>query len=50
MTAAECSRALAKHAKREAYPGAVKQAHADLAALQAEEIPSPRMATAEPAR
>jgi hypothetical protein len=28
-------RALAEHAKREAYPEAVEQAHADFAALQA---------------
>lgn len=35
-------RALAEHAKREAYPEAVEQAHADLAALQAGEFPGPR--------
>ncbi|MGV2919358.1 recombinase family protein [Streptomyces alfalfae] len=35
-------RALAEHAKREAYPEAVEQAHADFAALQADEVPGPR--------
>jgi hypothetical protein len=35
-------RALAEHAKREAYPEAVEQAHADFAALQGEGIPEPR--------
>ncbi|MBM9506718.1 recombinase family protein [Actinacidiphila acididurans] len=35
-------RALAEHAKREAYPEAVKAAHADFAALQASGLPSPR--------
>ncbi|MFH8520190.1 hypothetical protein ACH4CE_34985 [Streptomyces gelaticus] len=34
-------RALAEHAKREAYPEAVEQAHADFAALQAGEVPGP---------
>ncbi|MFJ2915177.1 recombinase family protein [Streptomyces sp. NPDC087228] len=34
-------RALAEHAKREAYPEAVEQAHADFAALQAGELPGP---------
>ncbi|WP_267242271.1 recombinase family protein [Streptomyces sp. PR69] len=44
-------RALAEHAKREAYPEAVEQAHTDFAAHQAGELPSPRTAqTAEPAR
>lgn len=42
-------RALAEHAKREAYPEAVEQAHADFAALHAGELPGPR-ATAEHAR
>ncbi|WP_413813270.1 hypothetical protein [Streptomyces sp. OE57] len=35
-------RALAEHAKREAYPEAVEQAHADFAALHAEEVHEPR--------
>ena len=35
-------RALAEHDKREAYPEAVEQAHADFAALQASEFPGPR--------
>ncbi|WP_328978465.1 hypothetical protein [Streptomyces canus] len=35
-------RALAKHAKHEAYPEAVEQAHADFAALQDGEVPGPR--------
>ncbi|MEU5090396.1 recombinase family protein [Streptomyces sp. NPDC021356] len=35
-------RALAEHAKREAYPEAIEQAHADFAALQASEFPGPR--------
>ncbi|WP_369367814.1 recombinase family protein [Streptomyces sp. CG4] len=43
-------RALAEHAKREAYPEAVEAAHADFAALQAGELPGPRTATAEAAR
>ncbi|SHH37800.1 recombinase family protein [Streptomyces sp. 3214.6] len=43
-------RALAEHAKREAYPEAVEAAHADFAALQAGELPGPRTATTEPAR
>ncbi|MGP3691220.1 recombinase family protein [Streptomyces sp. IBSNAI002] len=44
-------RALAEHAKHEAYPEAVEQAHADFASLQTGELPAPRMAqTAEPAR
>ncbi|SFK54942.1 Resolvase, N terminal domain [Streptosporangium canum] len=34
-------RALAEHAKREAYPEAVEQAHADFAALQARPAKSP---------
>ncbi|MFB7917923.1 recombinase family protein [Streptomyces sp. NPDC056061] len=37
-------RALAEHAKREAYPEAVEQAHADFAALQAGEVPGSRLA------
>lgn len=32
-------RALAEHAKREAYPEALKQAHADFAALRSGEVP-----------
>ncbi|WP_406445369.1 hypothetical protein OHB00_49335 [Streptomyces sp. NBC_00631] len=32
-------RALAGHAKREAHPEAVEQAHADFAALQAGQLP-----------
>ncbi|MEU1342965.1 recombinase family protein [Streptomyces sp. NPDC005827] len=35
-------RALAEHAKREAYPEAVEAAHADFAASQASEFPGPR--------
>ncbi|MEU5632301.1 hypothetical protein ACH47C_40850 [Streptomyces rishiriensis] len=34
-------RALAEHAKREAYPEAVEQAHADFAALNSERFPGP---------
>ncbi|MGP3938556.1 recombinase family protein [Streptomyces sp. 6N106] len=37
-------RALAEHAKREAYPEAVEQAHADFAVLQIGEVPGPRLA------
>ncbi|WP_432180539.1 hypothetical protein [Streptomyces sp. NBC_00063] len=37
-------RALAEHAKREAYPEAVEQAHADFAALQVGKVPGPRPA------
>ena len=37
-------RAHAEHAKREAYPEAVEQAHSDFAALQAGEVPGPRLA------
>nr|WP_097257265.1 hypothetical protein [Streptomyces sp. Ag109_G2-15] len=37
-------RALAEHAKRQAYPDAVEAAHADFAALQADDIPGPRPA------
>ena len=36
-------RALAEHAKREAYPEVVEQAHADLAALQISEVPGPHL-------
>ncbi|MFI6034457.1 hypothetical protein ACIBBD_09875 [Streptomyces sp. NPDC051315] len=39
-------RALAEHAKREAYPEAVEQAHADFAALTGPEVPEPRTETA----
>ncbi|WP_242440808.1 recombinase family protein [Streptomyces sp. CB02923] len=35
-------RALAEHAKREAYPEAVAQAHDDFAALTGSEVPEPR--------
>ncbi|MEU0947176.1 hypothetical protein ABZ379_31240 [Streptomyces canus] len=35
-------RALAEHAKREAYPEAVEQAHADVATLTSSEVPEPR--------
>ncbi|MFI9243647.1 hypothetical protein ACIGXF_13830 [Streptomyces sp. NPDC053086] len=38
-------RALAEHAKREAYPEAVEQAHADFAALTGREVPDPRTET-----
>ncbi|MEU2159307.1 hypothetical protein ABZ532_30595 [Streptomyces sp. NPDC019396] len=34
-------RALAEHAKREAYPEAVELAHADFAALTGPEVPEP---------
>src|SRR6478609_12020 len=34
-------RALAEHAKREAYPEAVEQVHADFAALAGPEVPDP---------
>ncbi|MFD4792567.1 recombinase family protein [Streptomyces anulatus] len=37
-------RPLAEHAKREAYPEAVVQAHVDFAALQADDVPGPRHA------
>ncbi|WP_229871408.1 recombinase family protein [Streptomyces phaeofaciens] len=37
-------RAVAEHAKREAYPEAVEQARADFAAFQADEVPEPRLA------
>ncbi|MGP4004625.1 hypothetical protein [Streptomyces sp. 8N706] len=44
-------RALAEHAKREAYPEAIAQAHTDFAALQTGEVPAPRAGhRAEPAR
>ncbi|MFE7046547.1 hypothetical protein ACFU9X_46475 [Streptomyces atratus] len=36
-------RALAEHAKREAYPEAAEKAPADFAALQAGEVPGPRL-------
>lgn len=36
--------ALAEHAKREAYPEAIEQAHADFAVLRASELPGPRAA------
>ncbi|MEU8352208.1 MULTISPECIES: recombinase family protein [unclassified Streptomyces] len=35
-------RALAEHAKHEAYPEAVEQAHTDFAALSSGEVPQPR--------
>ncbi|MFJ3209883.1 recombinase family protein [Streptomyces flaveolus] len=37
-------RALAEHAKREAYPEAVEAAHAGFAALKARDVPAPRTA------
>ncbi|MFD6133189.1 recombinase family protein [Streptomyces diastaticus] len=44
-------RALAEHAKREAYPEAVEAAHADFAALKARDVPAPRTADqSEPTR
>ncbi|MGC5365748.1 hypothetical protein ACPXCE_29445 [Streptomyces sp. DT24] len=36
-------RALAEHAKREAYPEAVERAHDDFAALQTGGVPGPRL-------
>ncbi|WP_051797936.1 hypothetical protein [Streptomyces sp. NRRL S-337] len=42
-------RALTEHAKREANPDAVEQAHADFTALQVGEVPGPRPATPDPA-
>ncbi|CAL9675715.1 hypothetical protein SUDANB15_07746 (plasmid) [Streptomyces sp. enrichment culture] len=36
-------RVLAEHARREAYPEAVEQAHADFAALQNSDVPRPRL-------
>lgn len=43
-TPASCGsyRGLAEHEKRQAYPEAVAQAHADFDALQAEEIQQPQ--------
>ncbi|MFD8546050.1 hypothetical protein [Streptomyces sp. NPDC059649] len=38
-------RALTEHAKREAHPEAVEQAHADFTSLQVGEVPGPRPAT-----
>ncbi|MFD3437061.1 hypothetical protein ACFWU3_06100 [Streptomyces sp. NPDC058685] len=35
-------RALVEHAKREAYPEAVEQAHADFVTLTGTEVPKPR--------
>ncbi|GAA2443323.1 hypothetical protein GCM10010421_37950 [Streptomyces glaucus] len=43
-SAASIYRALAEHAKREAYPEAVEAAHADFAALKARDVPAPRTA------
>ncbi|MFB4426375.1 hypothetical protein C5F59_035505 [Streptomyces sp. QL37] len=40
-------RALVEHAKREAYPEAVAQAHADVDALRADGIPGPRPVTSD---
>ncbi|MCX4851412.1 hypothetical protein [Streptomyces sp. NBC_00893] len=40
---ASAYRALAEQAKREAYPEAAEKAHADFAALQAGEVPAPRL-------
>ncbi|MET8517664.1 hypothetical protein ACWD7C_36415 [Streptomyces sp. NPDC005134] len=45
LTGTPIFRALAEYAKREAYPEAVEQAHADFAALQADEVPEPRSAS-----
>ncbi|MFL4901641.1 recombinase family protein [Streptomyces sp. MMS24-I2-30] len=42
-------RALSEHAKREAYPEAIAQAHADFTALQAGEVPGPRCALSDQA-
>ncbi|MFF0311880.1 hypothetical protein ACFYSC_30960 [Streptosporangium sp. NPDC004379] len=39
-------RALAEHARREAYPEAIEAAHADFAALQAGAVPEPRTGAA----
>jgi hypothetical protein len=41
-------RALAEHAKRDACPEALKQAHADFAALRSGEVPGPRPAQLHP--
>lgn len=41
-SAASIYRALAEHAKCEAHPEAVEQAHADFTALQGKEIPEPQ--------
>ncbi|WP_209446036.1 hypothetical protein [Streptomyces sp. MZ04] len=49
-SAASVYQALAEHERRQAYPEAVEQAHADFAALQAGELPCPRTETTEPAR
>ncbi|MFG1682932.1 recombinase family protein [Nonomuraea sp. NPDC049269] len=43
-SAASIYRALAEHAKQQAYPEAVEAAHADFALLQGEDIPRPRPA------
>ncbi|MET8585711.1 hypothetical protein ABZX39_33310 [Streptomyces collinus] len=42
VSVASIYRALAEHAKREAYPEAVEQAHADFATLNSGEVPQPR--------
>ncbi|MFF7731174.1 hypothetical protein [Streptomyces sp. NPDC008001] len=44
---ASIDRALAGHAKREAYPEAAEQVHADFTVLQAGEVPGPRLALSE---
>jgi len=44
---ASIDRALAEHAKREAYPEAVEQAHADFTALRVGEVPGPRPAVSD---
>ncbi|MDH6630302.1 hypothetical protein M2271_008162 [Streptomyces sp. LBL] len=41
-------RALAEHAKREAYPEAVEQAHADFAVLAGPEVPEPPLGNQGP--
>lgn len=42
LSVASIYRALAEHAKREAYPEAVEQAHADFTLLQVGELTGPR--------
>ncbi|MEW5627173.1 hypothetical protein AB1388_11460 [Streptomyces hydrogenans] len=41
-------RALAEHAKREAYPEAVETAHADFTASRTATVPAPRPDTPDP--
>ncbi|WP_328744750.1 hypothetical protein OHT57_05000 [Streptomyces sp. NBC_00285] len=40
---ASICRALAEHAKRKAHPEAIEQAHADFAAVQADQVPGPHL-------